>query len=188
MAPKIYKIHDNGGRPFVVNVSGSEVSVSKNMDSFEKVNGKWMDIKRPEKMLFTIVADQIHIGKKSPKGGYDGMKSSEAEGNSILLHVGSVYRYIGSEIYDFKPIDGEKIIKYYSDIGNNDVPYPYALSNNYVYFMIEKTIVPLEEFDMKKNLYGQYYEKSNKTFAEFDPVFVKKIKKMKVKVVEKRNI
>ena len=44
---KVYKVHDNGGRPFFVEIKGNTVSVSKNMDTFEFVNGKSQKINEP---------------------------------------------------------------------------------------------------------------------------------------------
>ncbi len=175
---KKYAIHDNGGRPFEVTVSGKNVSVIMNMDTFERVNGKFVEVKNPPKQLFSIDVAEVFVGKKSPAGGYDGLKPSQAEGNSILLHVsGNKYRFIGWDIYDFSPLDGDKIVKYYSDVSNSDVPYPYAVGEKYIYFMIEKAAAPVEMFDLKKDVYGQYYTEIDK----------KTIKKMKVKVVQKRK-
>ena len=154
---KTYAIHDNGGRPFFVTVKGKTVTVEKNMDTYKKVNGKFVDISNPRKELFEKKVDEIFIGKKSPTGGYDGLKPSEAEGNSILLRVGSKYIYIGHEIYEFEPVKGDSIVTYYSDIGNSDVPYPYAVGKTHIYIMLDKVVVEKSFFDMKKDIYQQYY-------------------------------
>jgi len=100
---KRYEIHDNGGRPFFVDVDGKTVTVFKNMDT---------DIHHPPKELFTVKADEIFIGKKSPTGDYDGLDPRYGQGNSILLKMGSKYRYIGHEIYDFEPVKGDTILQY----------------------------------------------------------------------------
>lgn len=151
---KRYEIHDNGGRPFFVEINGKTVTVFKNMDTFEVVNGLYVDIKHPEKELFTVKTDEIFIGKKSPTGSYDGLKE---EGNSILLRIGSKYRYIGHEIYDFAPVQGDTILQYYSDIGNNDVPYPYAVGKTHIYIMLDKEAIEKSYFDMYEPIYEQYY-------------------------------
>jgi len=154
---KSYEIHDNGGRPFFVQIDGKRITILKNMDTFKLVKGKFVDIKAPPKELFTITADEIHIGKKSPKGGYDGLSPSKAEGNSILLKVGSKYMFIGHEIYEFTPVTGDTIVAYYSDIGNSDVPYPYAVGKTHIYIMLDKVAVEKSYFDMTQNIYEQYY-------------------------------
>lgn len=143
---KKYQIHDNGSIPFNVEILGKLVTVFENKEYSQK-------------KLFTTKADTIFIGKKSPTGGYDGLSSSKAVGNSILLKTGNKYVYIGSKIYEFTPIKGDEIIKYYSDIGNSDVPYPYAIGKTHIYLMLEKEAVEKSYFDMKKNIYEQYYYK-----------------------------
>jgi hypothetical protein len=154
---KTYAIHDNGGRPFFVTVKGKTIRVEKNMDTYEQVNGKFVDVSKPRKQLFEKTVDELFIGKKSPTGGYDGLKPSEAEGNTLLLKQGSNYTYIGSEIYEFSPMKGDSILAYFSDIGNSDVPYPYAVGKTHVYILLDKVAVEKSFFDMKKNIYEQYY-------------------------------
>jgi hypothetical protein len=157
---KTYEIHDNGGRPFFVTVQGKWITVEKNMDAYEMKDGKFRTIQRPRKVLLEMKVDELFIGKKSPTGGYDGLKPSEAEGNSLLVKQGSTYTYIGSEIYEFSPVDGDKINTYYSDIGNSDVPYPYAVGKTHVYLLVDKVAVDKSFFDMKQNIYEQYYNAS----------------------------
>lgn len=142
---RLYKIHDNGGRPFEVTVRGKNVKVYKIKEDTEP------------KELFDWTVDEVFIGKKSPGGGYDGLKPREAEGNSLLVKKGSKYIYIGSEIYEFTPFEEDTVEKYYSDIGNNDVPYPYAIGQKYVYLLLEKVAVERGLFDLKDDVYQQYY-------------------------------
>ena len=176
MSSKTYKIHDNGGRPFHVTVTGKKVVVEKNMDTYDFEDGKFITIQAPLKHLFEKTVDEIFLGKKSPKGGYDGLKPSQAEGNSILLRDGAKYIYIGSEIYEFTPRKGDTIETYYSDIGNNDVPYPYAIGKTYVYLLLDKVAVKKSFFNMKENIYSQYYDQDLKEKGE----------KFRTKLLQKR--
>jgi hypothetical protein len=189
---KSYQIHDNGGRPFRVEIDGMKVSVFKTVEDEE------------EKHLFDVTADKVFIGKKSPTGGYDGLKPKEAEGNSILLLVGSKYMYIGSEIYQFEPVKGDSIEKYYSNIGNSDVPYPYAVGKTHMYIMLDKVAVEKSFFDKKDDIYQQYYMattylpmclkgyqdtsicKDKKAARERIAEVEDKSKKLKVKTLQKR--
>lgn len=173
---KTYEIHDNGGRPFFVTVDGKTVTVERSMDTYKLEKGHFVTIHKPRKELFEKKVDEIFIGKKSPKGGYDGLKPKEAEGNSILLLTGSKYIYIGSEIYEFTPVKGDTIEKYYSDIGHNDVPYPYAVGKDYIYIMLDKVAIEKSSFDMKKDIYTQYY---------FDGI-EREQTKLKTKLLQKR--
>jgi hypothetical protein len=189
---KSYQIHDNGGRPFRVEIDGMKVSVFKTVEDEE------------EKHLFDVTADKVFIGKKSPTGGYDGLKPKEAEGNSILLLVGSKYMYIGPEIYQFEPVKGDSIEKYYSNIGNSDVPYPYAVGKTHMYIMLDKVAVEKSFFDKKDDIYQQYYMattylpmclkgyqdtsicKDKKAARERIAEVEDKSKKLKVKTLQKR--
>jgi hypothetical protein len=154
---KSYEIHDNGGRPFRVEIQGKEVILFKNMDTYKLVDGKFTTISNPEKQIKQFTADTIFVGKKSPQGGYDGLKPKEAEGNSLLLEVGSKYVYIGSEIYEWTPVKGDVVEAYYSNIGNSDVPYPYAIGRTHIYIMLDKVAVEKSFFNMKGDIYQQYY-------------------------------
>ena len=154
---KTYETHDNGGRSFFVTVSGKKCSVEKNMDTYDLVNGEFTTIHTTHQLRFDTTLDDMLSGKKSPTGGYDGLKPSEAEGNSILVRDGSTYMFIGHEIFEFKPIKGDIIEKYYSDIGNSDVSYPYAIGKTHIYILLDKVAVEKSYFDMKKHIYKQYY-------------------------------
>ena len=191
---KTYEIHDNGGRPFFVTVNGKKISVEKNMNTFKRIKGEFVDIENPPKHLFEKTVDQIFIGKKSPTGGYDGLKPSQAEGNSLLVRDGSKYIYIGHEIFEFEPIKGDIIEKYYSDIGNSDVPYPYAVGKTHVYIMLDKVAIDKSFFDMKRPIYAQYYEvniqpsimKDKQEAKERMKELQDKSSKLKAKILQKR--
>ncbi len=174
---KVYETHDNGSRPFFVTVKGKKVSVSKNMNTFKKVNGKFVDVESPPKEVLNLTADQIFIGKKSPSGGYDGLKPSEAEGNSLLVKRGDKYIFIGHEIFEFSPMKGDVIESFYSDIGNSDVPYPYAIGKTHVYILLEKVAVELDFFSAMKGIYQQYYFSDKKPRTE----------KLRTKILQKRS-
>jgi hypothetical protein len=74
---------DNGGTAFFVEV-GKTVTVSKNMDTEDYINGEWIDIKKPRKPLFSVKPEKVFRGK-----------------GSILLKLKTCYRFIGHIIYDF---------------------------------------------------------------------------------------
>lgn len=197
---KHYEVHDNGGRPFRVDIQGNDVTVWKNMDEYELIGDKYTVIHNPHKEILNFKADRIFVGKKSPQGDYNEMRHKQAEGNSILLQTGLKYIYIGLEIYEFTPVKDDTIEKYYSDIGNNDVPYPFAIGENYVYIMLDKVAIEKSFFDMKKDIYNQYYEaklymkmrykklnkEEKKQAKERMDELEEKTKKLRVKVLQKR--
>ena len=146
-----YDIHDNGGRPFHVKVHPTSVEIFR-QDYDENTNqfvvGKSiMDV--PYKKLF--IGDNDKNFPLYEKKGVD-------KGNSILLlRADSTYQFIGESIKTFKTIDGDKILNYYSPVGNNDVPYPYAVGEKYTYLMIERVYLPNDVLDLKEGPYEQYY-------------------------------
>lgn len=148
-----YAIHNNYSHPFYVDVEGNTATIWKNMDTVIRQDGKFIDVKKPEKKVKIVSFQQIFLGKKSKTGKY-----LSPAGNTILLKLSNKrYMYIGMQIYEFDVLPGDEIISFYSDIGNNDVPYSYAMGKVYVYLTSEQMAVEKTVLDEKKDLYGQYY-------------------------------
>jgi len=142
-----YFIHDNGRRPYKVTIDNNlNVNIYKNKseDEYE------------DKVFKSYKPQKIFIGK-SPKNNmtkFSGEYGKKFDGNSILLQfIKNSYTYIGSDIFSFKT-DSE-IINYVSPIGNNNVPYPYAIdTNDYYYLMIEKIKIRVPK---SYDCYNYYY-------------------------------
>lgn len=162
LTQKSYLIHDNGGRPFLVNVSDNEINIYKRPDG-------WYD--NVDKKTYTeIVATfknpiKIFIGK-SPKtrmteksGGF----GSKFKGNTILVNISkNHYVYIGERIYEFYTND--QINEYVSPVGNSDVPYPVAFGEKNIYFMLNLEYIPKDKFpklkrEIKNDMYNYYFNK-----------------------------
>ena len=139
---KSYFTHFNGGRPYLVYVGKNIVSIYKESDKYyikssnlskNTVNNKWCYID----LISVFKPEKIFIGK-SPKikmtessGGH----GKNFDGNTILLLLNN-NNYIlidGGSIHKFTT-KNDKILKYYSPVGNNDVPYPIAIGEKYYYF------------------------------------------------------
>jgi hypothetical protein len=169
-----YEIHDNGGRPFLVEDHGGKVTVYR--QEFDEATetytlGKKV-LESPYKKLF-VGTDPL---KASPYW------SPKFRGNSLLLHVsGAKYMFIGLKIYSFKTLDGDAIRAFYSPVGNSDVPYAYAIGEKNTYLFLEEVTVPNEDLDPKRDAYSQYYG--------FEPG-TKKIKgaPLRLKVLQKRML
>ena len=147
---KTYFIHDNNKRPLLVYVKDNVYIYRLPKTYYVKASdkdkndskNKWFYIELYKK----YTPKKIFIGKciKAKRFDSDGPKSN---GNSILLLLeNSKYLYIGSEIYQFSTDMNDVIVKYYSSIGNNDVPYPVAVGTNNVYFMLDKKYVAINKF------------------------------------------
>jgi hypothetical protein len=188
---KKYMIHDNGGRPFLVCIKGKDALIYKVPDDVYKYSENIKDY-HYSKLIGKYHFDKVFIPK-----GYDGpvltlrkkfMSADKNDGNSVLLQLKDKYVYIGDRIYEFKTKDD--IVKYYSPIGNNDVPYPVAVSKENIYFMLDETYVPIKnikDFDKWKEIdladaYQYYYGHSG------EEALRKYAKKMiGVKTIEKRQ-
>lgn len=116
------------------------------------------------KPTLTYETKKIFIGK-SPRNKwteFSGGYGNEFDGNTILLETNdNEYVFIGSEVFSFKT-KGE-IVDYISIVGNNDVPYPYAIDEfKNIYLLIENVIIlhtdisqeRMKEYD---NPYDYYY-------------------------------
>ena len=173
---KSYFIHDNGNRPFLVVIDKKNVNIYKvpkkiydeNLKNI--LNDNFKDLSKNKSNYSELIKEyknvkQIFIGKSSTQskmaklsGGY----GKNFDGNSILIEIkDKYYCYIGSLINEFTTKD--KIKKYESPVGGNDVPYPVAYSDESIYFFDFNNIkrVSKELFnslkvdDLWKNYYGE---------------------------------
>ena len=160
-----YLIHDNGGRPFVVyfdQLKGEgEAYIYKMEDDkyyWEDGIETWMYTKLVKRFEY----EQIHVGESplNDSTEFSGGHGDAFDGNSILFDIGkNKYIYVGSIVYQFKMLDGFQ--KYWSPVGNSDVPYPFIVGNKYVYMMLDKGYVDKDKFaidvDENTDLYHNYY-------------------------------
>ena len=141
---KSYEIIDNYARPFTVFLKSGNVA-----EIITAADGKTI-LTTPYKHAY-IGDNDLRDNHYAPRGDHPG--------NSILLHVSpQKYIYVGEQIYSFAPLDGDTIKAYYSPLGNNQVPYPYAVGEKYVYFMGDKVAVEADALDLKADGYSQFYK------------------------------
>ena len=144
MKEKLYFILDNGLKPFLVIIRNKDVYIYKQNDKwkdFDKYNANL--IKTPyDKENFNILVkhyknvNEILIGNSPtiPMTEYSGAYGRQWYGNSILLNIkGKIYVYIGEDIFSFTAFDDIK--KFVSPVGNNGVPYPYAIDIDDRYYI-----------------------------------------------------
>ena len=144
---RTYYIHDNGGRPFCVCVDKQDLTVyaDTNPDSpqYDKV------VYQTQFSKLFVGDDPLHI---SPYW------ESSFKGNSILAHIkDDLYVWIGYTTYEFKTAPGDSIVRFYSPIGNSDVPYPFARGKKYTYLMLESKYMDNTHLDPKADPYEVYY-------------------------------
>lgn len=147
-----YFIHDNGATPFMVSIDSKYNGVK-----VFKVSHKEL-FTHSHKELFThLVIEYTNVSKIFLGHNLD----ENDKGNSILLRLeNDVYIHIGIDIYSFTLPQNDKIITYYSEIGNNDVPYPVAVGEKNAYFMLDYVYIKKSGFPENvdwKNGYSYFY-------------------------------
>ena len=153
---EVYVTLDNGGNPFIVSVFDNHVNVY--------LNG----CRKVRKLVFSTEIEQIFVGRSILNNMTEFSGAGEGyEGNSILLKLPveiNQYVYIGESINRFTAC--AKIVEYYSPIGNNSVPYPYAIDELGNYYLItENTVVKHDPkladlIQIGEDPYTFYYNKS----------------------------
>lgn len=150
-----YETHANGGRPFRVDVHPQ--TASGNIP---------VDVKCLEPVVATLGARElslhydcarVFIGRDTYVAADE---SAPHPGNTILLHLGdSQYIYVGETI-KYLDLGGDIIGGYMSPIGNNDVPYPFAVSATHIYLLLDNVRVPICELDQiaQQDPYAVYYD------------------------------
>jgi hypothetical protein len=147
-----YEIIDNGIIPYVVNDYGKRVEVYSNKydETTNKaaIQGKILEI--PYKKIF-VGDNELNLKDYEKRG--------KRRGNSILLqNMNGKYTYIGDGIREFSAKAGDVIKEYYSPIGNNDVPYPYAVGEKFTYLLVDEVLyVNNDLLDLTKDVNEQYY-------------------------------
>ncbi len=209
---KIYFIHDNGGRPFIVYITqkspssykvsiygnDKEIFYTRESDWYTNLlKNRWMYVKHigtytSQKVWIAKGYNWDWIGRKIPSLALDGQDMwyhKMFDGNSILLQITKdKYVFIGLTIVEFKLVKGDTIANFYSVVGGNDVPYPVVIGTKNVYFMFDFKYVPVDKFPSftkrdQLNAYLHFYGQS-----KIGKPLEKDAKKMVgVKILQKRD-
>jgi hypothetical protein len=147
----IYLIHDNGGTPFEVLVNEDKNHLLVRLYDIDQSYESGTI--HPSKPILDVIYSRIFLGGKLSD---ELLKQYRFEwGNSILIQlVDDKYIYVGSQIYEFT--SKNPILEYFSPIGNNDVPYPFARSANETYLMIENVIIDNTILTQEQEKYPEY--------------------------------
>jgi hypothetical protein len=149
-----YLIHDNGSRPFTVDVKKRDNGKYNVVVWRNRYEG---DDYKPiaDEKIYSINNVEVFIGKH-PKCYYGDCLGKEFNGNSILLGLGNNnYVYIGLKIFEFKSL--AKIKKFYSPVGNSDVPYSFAVDVDSNYYLLIEDVVLLN-YQSEDPPYEFYYK------------------------------
>jgi hypothetical protein len=155
-----FLVHDNGGKPFKVNINDKSINVYK---------AKYKDYIENKYYKTPILTIRNYLGIFIGTHKYNKYK-----GNTILIHINNnKYIYIGENINKFETL--EPITHYVSEIGGSDIPYAYANTKNYTYLMLPYQINKKDKyfFIEKKYLIDK------RPYNDFYNVFIDSSKKNK---------
>ena len=167
---EMYLTHNNGDRPYMVTVDGKKVEIFKRHKS-KKFHSPLIEDYNIKIAAYNNVSD-VFVGEipkiryeSNPLGSFLGLEKTpnyltkkyrdKFQGNTILIHLQkSQYVFVESCIYTID-LKGDKIQKFISPVGNNDVPYPVAYGEKYIYFLtsgfkerrVSKSIIPVRLLD-----------------------------------------
>lgn len=167
---KRFLIHDNGGRPFMVSINPS----NKEACIFKFDENEFSDFSKfPKKKDYTIPITEfkyqkVFVGQslKNTLTEFGGGFGKSFLGNTILFLIEpNKYIFVSHKIYSFETND--IIISFFSPVGNNDFPYPYAIGEKNVYFLnnavfIERDVFPNE---IKENMIKENMNLPNSLFV-----------------------
>lgn len=156
-----YDIHDNYGRPWTVYVTYDIRVGICNVLVHRNSHGDFNNPGITQILVHTYEAKDVFIGKSpiNRTTTFSGGHGPEFDGNSILIRVANLpetYIFIGQKIFSFTPY--APIVEFVSHVGNNDVPYPYAIDKDGRYYlMIEGAVMQNLPSEASNDPYEYYY-------------------------------
>jgi len=129
-----YLTHDNGDRPYKVKITDNHVGV---------FTASYCE--HDDQVLCYEMPDNVLIGENYGQGSEDG----DFNGSAILIKPTEKlkYVYVGSEIFEFE--SKTPICTFIANIGNNDVPYTYAISDSHMFLFEERKVFDLDKFSFE---------------------------------------
>ena len=104
--------------------------------------------------------DYLNVFK--PNEHIEDYRIREPNDEYFLFEIGNKkYVYVGKEVITFETND--KIVRYSSKLGCNDVKYTYAYGKENIYFMLHQKYIPIQEYknSTEKEEYKYLYKKDN---------------------------
>lgn len=158
---KYYYVHHNGGRPFMVCINKKYVDVLRIPRNMHIPNDARLNKNHYSELVVSLKKPKhVFIGK-SPKNAmteFSGGYGKYCDGNTILVKTGKdEYVFIGWKIFSFRT--PSEIVSYLSPVGNNDVPYPFAVDKDGNQYLFLESVV-LSDVPKGMDPYDHYYDKS----------------------------
>jgi hypothetical protein len=153
---KKYKTVWNGSNPFNIIIAKNMIVIMKWINLNNGNDNDNNDNKLNYKYHSTIKKFlNVYVGKSSSK--YSVNKQSFT-GNSILIETSkNKFTFIGSKIFNFTL--KEPLEQFQSPVQNNLVPYPFIITKNFTYLLLEKVYMENVDYPKGTDPYGSYYKK-----------------------------
>ena len=172
---RVYII-DNGGTPFVVELMADGVArvlrqrQGLSYDAMHKIDVR--DVSRQDEWLepwrdfrYTRAFVGLDPSEERRCGSWFGRMLFGRPawwhgGNTLLLELAPL-RYLcvcNTGVFEFSTPPGDEIVRYVSVMGNNAVPYPYAVGKKNTYLMIEDVFIPNDLAAQRGDPYQVFYE------------------------------
>jgi hypothetical protein len=183
-----YEIHDNRSVLHIACIESSKkkLTIYKAVPDDPEANKPSYELGT---VIYSVHYKNVFIGDNENRlKNYVKKGTTFSKGNSVLAEIGvGRYVFVGEQIYEFHVAGDDVIEAYHSPIGNNDVPYPVAVGKEYLYFLLmgDHCYVPRALFDIKGDLYYQFYNMTSDAASGGKEAFVKP-KKFKMKMIRKR--
>ena len=167
---ELYLTHNNGDRPYMIIVNGKKAEIFKRnkskkyqvslMEDYNILVASFPKVKKvfvgniPKVSYENSILGDL-LGTEKTAVVYDKRYMDRFEGNTILIHVRKFeYVFVEDCVYAMNT-KGDKILDFISPVRNNDVPYPVAYGENYVYFLtsgfedqrVSRSVVPVRLLD-----------------------------------------
>ena len=109
-----------------------------------------------------IIMSFTYVNVFKPNEHTEDYHTRKPNDENFLFEIGDKkHFYVGEKVLTFETND--KIVKYSSEIGFNDVKFPYAYGNENIYFMLHQKYYPIQDYETStvKNEYQYLDEKDD---------------------------
>ncbi len=173
---KTYFIHWNGDRPYLVYVGKKTAFIYEenkdmvvNQDYYILSPPKWTYIKFVGKICFKKA--YVGVSPKNDMTTYSAGYGKAFLGNTILFQITkNEYLFIGgSRGFDLLFTMTDKFEAFWSPVGNSDVPYPFVIGKEKIYFLLDNTYVLRSDLPdnltktQMTDLYSYYFAHNDQT-------------------------
>ena len=149
-----YFIHDNGGRPYRVQIKPNKIAI------FDNYHGSLLYEIQDYTRVFIGESPLTEITR------FGGGHGPAFRGNSILVESSQQeYIFIGKGVFAFTT--NSPINYFLSEVGNNDVPYPYAIDElDHFYLFTEHAVLDTVSPDFIDDPYQSLYSISQQRYQD----------------------